>query len=120
MTKALGLPLAVAALLCGCATLPEEWRLYSGGWRTGYVIELGPASAMTTEVDSDCRLDPGVRAGANQRFALVLYSARQGLLRQRVMPVAAGSPLGKDAWVLVNIERCDVPLIPEPRPHHHI
>jgi hypothetical protein len=119
MTRALSLLLLVAALLCGCAAIPEEWRLYGGGWRTGYVVELGPASAITTDVDSDCRLDARVGAGSDQRFAVVLYSARPGLLRQRVMPVAAGSPLGKDAWVLVNVERCDAPLVAQPPPNHH-
>jgi hypothetical protein len=36
--------------------------------------------------------------------AAIQSSTTQGQPRQRVMPVAAGSPLGKGSWVEVNIE----------------
>ena len=99
------------ALLSACAAGPDEWRSYGAGWRTGYVIETGPATAITGHFDSDCRLDAHVHVAPGQRFAVVLWSTHSGLFKERVAPVSADSPVAKDDWVRVNVERCDAPLV---------
>ncbi|WP_162593894.1 hypothetical protein [Variovorax sp. PBL-E5] len=105
---------AVAALLCGCAALPEPWRDFQAGWRTGHVIETGAAAGITRPVDSDCRT-PAQARDPGRRFAVVLYGTHGGLLKLRVAPLAAASTLARDDWVQVNIERCDALRPPDSR-----
>ncbi len=100
-----------SAFLGGCAMLPEDWHSYGAGWRTGYVVESAAAAAITGHVDSDCRLDAQVRDEPGQRFAVVLWATNRGLIKERVAPVAVDSPVAKDDWVRVNIERCDRPVV---------
>ncbi|WP_436317470.1 hypothetical protein [Variovorax sp. LjRoot84] len=114
MIKSVSVLLALTtttAFLSACAAVPDEWRRYGAGWRTGYVIETAPAAAITGQVDSDCRLDAQIHAGPGQRFAVVLWATHTGLFKERIAPVAADSPVAKDDWVRVNIERCDTPVV---------
>lgn len=80
-----------------------------------FQTETRVCPAITQHADSDCRLDRRVHIEPGQRFAVVLWATHKGIFKERVAPIASDSPVAKDDWVEVNIERCDAPVV---RSHH--
>lgn len=106
------LPLAILlAALSGCASLaydaPPTPLGLEQGWRTGRVLQVGPAAELGGRRSSDCRY----RGEQTDHVYAVVAVVNFARLRHRVVPLAFEDDVHTGDRVYVNLRRCDQALV---------
>ena len=98
----------LSVALAGCASIGYDvGPAFEQGWRTGRVLQVGPAAELGARRSSDCRY----RGEQTDQVYAVVAVVNFARLRHRVVPIASENDVHTGDRVYINLRRCDQALV---------